>query len=149
MKILMRSSRELVLVALGLALAAVTPGRAQQSQVDSLPPLAPVALNQDALRAATYDQHSDFTVAIRSVAAKIDALVVPLTKRQKGGIAGGADAITLEKLQTSRTELGHEIGKLENVTPESWVSIRDSVLEALVQTQDAYAKAAQEYNNRP
>jgi hypothetical protein len=135
-----------VLFSVGFALAAVTFSRAQS---DSLPPLAPVALNQDALRSAPYEQHSDFTVAIRSVAAKIDDLIVPLTKRQKGGIAGGADAMTLEKLQTSRTELGHEIGKLEDVTPESWISVRDSVLEALDQTQDAYAKAAKEYNNRP
>ena len=51
--------------------------------------------------------------------------------------------------QTSRTQLGHQISKLEDVTPENWVSVRDAVLEALVQTQDAYAKAAQEYNNHP
>jgi hypothetical protein len=135
-----------MLFSVGFALAAVMPS---QAQPDSVPPSAPIALSQDALRSATYDQRSDFTVAVRSVAAKIDDLIVPLTKRQKGGIAGGADAMTLEKLQTSRTELGHEIGKLEDVTPESWISIRDSVLEALVQTQDAYAKAAKEYNNRP
>jgi len=146
MKFSMCSSRRLLILSLGFALAAVTPSQAQS---DSVPPLAPVALNQEALRSATYDQHSDFTVAIRSAAAKIDDLIVPLTKRQKGGIAGGADAMTLEKLQTSRTELGHEIAKLEDVTPEDWVSLRDTVLKALVQTQDAYAKAAQEYNNRP
>ena len=145
MKISMCSPRGL-LFSLGFALAAVAPSQAQS---DSVPPLAPVALSQDTLRSATYDQRSDFTVAIRSAAAKIDALIVPLTKRQKGGIAGGADAMTLEKLQTSRTELGHEIGKLDDVTPEDWVSLRDAVLAALVQTQDAYAKAAQESNNRP
>ena len=135
-----------MIFSLGFVLAAVTPSRAQS---DSVAPSAPIALDQDALRSATYDQRSDFTVAIRSAAAKLDALIVPLTKRQKGGIAGGSDAITLEKLQTSRTELGHQIGKLEDVTPEDWVSLRDAALAALLQTQDAYEKAAKEYNNQP
>lgn len=143
MKKPLRLSRWLVLVSVGLALSA---GATSRAQSDTVPPLAPAALEQEVLRSATYAERSDFTVAIRSVAAKIDTLIVSLTKRQKGGIAGGADAITLEKLQTSRTELGHQIGKLENVTPEDWDSLRDAVLEALVQTQDAYEKAAREYN---
>jgi hypothetical protein len=146
MKNPMRSSRWLAFFSVGFALAAATAGWAQ---ADALPPAAPVAVEQESLHLAPYEQHSDFTVAIRSVAAKIDTLIVPLTKRQKGGIAGGADAITLDNLQTSRTGLGHQIAKLEDVTPENWVSVRDAVLEALVQTQDAYAKAAQEYNNHP
>jgi len=146
MKKPMRSSRSLALFCLAAVLAAVTTGWAQS---DSLPALAPVAAEQEALRTTPYDQRSEFTVAIRNVAAKIDALIVPLTKLQKGGIAGGADAITLGNLQTSRTELEHQIGKLEDVAPEDWVSVRNAVLEALVQTQDAYAKAAREYNNHP
>jgi len=144
----MRSTRSFILLSLGLALLAGAGVRAQ-SQADTVPPVAPAVPDQASLRSATYGQRSDFTVALRSVAAKIDDLIVPLTKRQKGGIAGGADAIKLEKLQTSRTELGHQIGKLEDVTPEDWVALRDAVLDALVETQDAYAKAAEEYNNRP
>lgn len=146
MKKPLRPFRRLALVSLGLALLAGTTSRAQS---DSVQPVAPAALEQEALQSATYAQRSDFTVAVRNAAAKIDALIVPLTKRQKGGISGGADAITLENLLTSRTELGHEIGKLEEVIPEDWVSLRDAVLAALVQTQDAYEKAAREYNTRP
>ena len=148
MKNPMRSLRRLILLSLGLALVSGTAGRAQ-GQADTVAPVAPAAPDQAALRSATYAQRSDFTVAVRNAAAKIDDLIVPLTKRQKGGVAGGADAIKLEKLQTSRTELGHQIGKLEDVTPEDWVALRDAVLDALVETQDAYAKAAAEYNNRP
>jgi len=135
------SSRRLALVALGLVLLAGTAAGA-----DSVAPAAPAAREQDALKSCPYEQRSDFTVAVRDAAAKIDALIVPLTKRQKGGIAGGADAMTLEKLQSSRTELGHQISKLEDVTPEDWPALRTAVLEALHQTQDAYEKAAKEYN---
>lgn len=148
MKNPMHFPRHFLLLSLGLALAGGTLSWAQ-SQVDTVPPLAPAAPDQASWSSATYAQRSDFMVAMRNAAAKIDDLIVPLTKRQKGGIAGGADAIKLEKLQTSRTELGHQIGKLEDVTPEDWIALRDAVLDALVETQDAYAKAAEEYNNRP
>lgn len=148
MKKLMLPSFRILIVSLGLALTTALALQAQP-QADAIPSAAPTAPEQEALRSATYAQRSEFTVAIRNAAAKIDDLIVPLTKRQKGGVAGGADAITLEKLQTSRTELGHQIGKLEDVTSEDWVALRDAVLDALVETQDAYAKAASEYNNRP
>jgi hypothetical protein len=113
---------------------------------DSVPPAAPAAPGQEALETCPFEQRSHFSQTVRHAAARLDALIVPLTKRQKGGIAGGADAITLEKLQTARTELGHQISKLEDVTPEDWTATRDAVLAALEQAQDAYAKAAKEYN---
>jgi hypothetical protein len=141
------SLRRLLLLSLGLALVA---GNVARAQTDSVQPAAPVAPGQDDdLKTCPYSQRSDFTVAMSRAAAKLDALIVPLTKRQKGGIAGGADAITLEDLQSSRTQLGHQISKIENVTPEDWVALRDAVLAALLQTQDAYEKAAKEYNNQP
>jgi hypothetical protein len=102
----------------------------------------PAASDVTALKDYTYDQRSDFTVTVRSVAAKFDTLIVRLAKREKGGIEGGANAIALEKLQSSRTELDHEIAKLEDVTPETWVAVRDAVLKALEQTRTACADAA-------
>jgi hypothetical protein len=135
--------RRIALLAAGLVLAA---GTAPGAQPDAVPPAAPAAPGQDALETCPYEQRSHFTNTVRQAAVRLDALIVPLTKRQKGGIAGGADAISLENLQTSRTELGQQLSKLEEVTPEDWADTRDAVLAALRQTQDAYEKAAKEYN---
>lgn len=135
--------RRLALLTAGLALSV---GAASGAQPDSVPPAAPAAPGQDALETCPYEQHAHFANTVRQAAARLDALIVPLTKRQKGGIAGGADAITLGNLQTSRTELGHQLSKLEDVTPEDWAATRDAVLDSLQKTQAAYEKAAKEYN---
>ena len=143
MKNLLSPSRPLLFLFLGFASVA---GVNAQAQGDPVQPAAPVAHEQDSLQGYTFAQRSDFTVAVSKAAANIDSLIIPLTKRQKGGIAGGADAMTMERLQTSRNELGHAIGKLENATPEDWAALRDGTLDALAQTQEAYEKAAKEYN---
>ena len=141
-------SRRLLLLSLGLALVASTVARAQNNNppqpVQPAIPAAPATPETDELKSYSYEQRSDFTTGVQAAAAKLDTLILPLTKRQKGGIAGGADAMTLEKLQNSRTELGHLIGQLEDATPENWNSLRDTVLASLAQTQDAYEKAAKE-----
>lgn len=141
-------SRRLLLLPLGFALLAGATARAQNNNppqpVQPAIPAAPATPETDALRSYSYDQRSDFMTAVQAAAARLDTLIVPLTKRQKGGIAGGADAMTLEKLQTSRTELGHLVGQLQDATPENWNSLRDTVLASLAQTQDALAKAAKE-----
>lgn len=136
-------SRQLAFLSLGLALAAGTAARAQN---DTVQPAAPVVAEQADLASYTYAQRSEFTTAVNRAVTQLDALITPLTKRQKAGIAGGSDAMTLEKLYTSRTELNHEIAQLDNATPESWASQREAVLAALATTQEAYEKAAKEYN---
>ena len=142
----MSLARRIAVLAFGCALVAGITARAQSDSVAPPPasPPAPVAPAPTDLKNYTYEQRSDFIIAVRTAAAKIDALIVPLTKREKGGIAGGANAIALEKLQSSRTELGHQLGKLEDITPENWNSLRDATVDALIQTQDAYVQAAKE-----
>jgi hypothetical protein len=141
-------SRRLLLLSLGLGLLASTSARAQNNNppqpVQPAIPAAPATPTTSELQGYTYEQRSDFTTAVQAAASKLDAQIAPLTKRQKGGIAGGADAMTLEKVQSSRTELGHLISQLEDTTPENWNSLRDTVLASLAQTQEAYEKAAKE-----
>lgn len=148
MKNPLHSSRRLLLLSLGFALVAGATARAQNNNppqtVQPSIPAAPATPEVSALQGYSYEQRSDFTTAVQAAAGKLDSQIAPLTKRQKGGIAGGADAMTLEKLQGSRTELGHLIGQLEDATPENWNSLRDAVLASLAQTQDAYEKAAKE-----
>ena len=141
MKSSLISSRALASVLLGLTLTAL-PAAFAADPADTFP--IPAASAITALKDFTYDQRSDFTVTVRSVAAKFDALIVRLAKREKGGIEGGANAIALEKMQSSRTELDHQIAKLEDVTPENWVALRDGVLKALDQTRTACTEAAKE-----
>ena len=137
MKSLLQNSRPLRLIVVGVALAATAVSRAQSAAQST-----PAATSETVeLQGYTYEQRSDFTVAIRSAAAQLDAKIVPLTKRQKGGLAGGDDAMTMERVQSSRNELSHQIAKLEDVSEDNWTEVRDGVVTALAQTQEAYAEA--------
>jgi len=132
-------ARGLAPILLGLALSAV-PAAFAVDPADVV--VIPAASEVSALKDYTYDQRSAFKTTVGDIAAKFDPMIVRLAKRQKGGMEGGADAITIENLQTTRTQLGHQIGRLDDVTPETWVAQRDAVLAALEQTRAACAEAA-------
>jgi hypothetical protein len=133
------------LAGLGLALLAASPALAENPATapTPTPPSVNTPRDADALKTYAYAQRADFTAKVRAAAARLDSQITVLAKRQKGGVAGGGHALALEDLQSARTELGHQMGKLDDVPPENWEAVRDSVLASLTQTQIACEKAAQ------
>jgi len=117
-------------------LLALTGSALAQDNV-SQPPPASVPAGAEHLRTMRFEERADFLNQLRNVVVKLDGRINELSASSHNLPANSPRARALEEARSARLVLEHQLGKISQAAASNWALLRESVLDALAQTEAA------------